>query len=144
MMERLRRSFCSPNRSKHRLLPALIAEWLLGKSETPSTSNLPLRVTANNDVSQHCNMTLNHRTRMCAYDCEICSSNFSDNKLFNEAHTNGRSSHPLTAQTFLFQMETPPLRYRPPHVQDRCHTFPGSGAGHPPRRSPPTPTRAFC
>src|SRR5271170_3225646 len=55
-------------------------------------------------------MILNHRTRMCAYDCEICSSNFSDNKLFNEAHTNGRSSHPLTAQTFLFQMETPPLR----------------------------------
>jgi len=116
---------------------------LLGKSEISSTSDLRLCVIANNDVSQHCDMTLNHRTRMCAYDCEVCSSSFSD-KLFNEAHTNSRSSHQLTTHTFFFQMETPPLRYRPPHIQDRCHAFLGSGAGHPPRRSPPTPTRAFC
>jgi hypothetical protein len=85
-----------------------------------------LHVTSPNTTTK----ILNHRTRMYAYDCEICNSSFSDNKLFNEAHTNGRILLSTHGADFLVQMETSILSATRSHTSKTITIpFPAGGAG---------------
>lgn len=85
-----------------------------------------LHVTSPNTTTK----ILNHRTRMYAYDCEICNSSFSDNKLFQRGAHKRRILLSTHGADFLIQMETSILSTTRSHTSKTITIpFPAGGAG---------------
>jgi hypothetical protein len=130
MMERLRRSSCScpgtPG-TEANITPGFDCRTVIAESlKHHRLATWRLHVTSPNTTTK----ILNHRTRMYAYDCEICNSSFSDNKLFQRGAHKRRILPSTHGADFLIQMETSILSTTRSHTSKTITIpFPAGGAG---------------